>query len=153
MTDLQALVLRKLREGFDTNSGDKFPFEAREDGNEYGSCDQWVMSVSISEYETHNPPLFMDKEEVEEYTEREGTPTHTCRVVFRTRWDGDTLELVDGEDLYLQVDMDGDKVHSIWEDKWQGNQPSYYGGPIDTAREWVSQLGEEFYVQMECPWE
>lgn len=165
MDNIQQLVLDALRSG--TMSGEEeYTWEARRTPDSF-PCDQWVMSVSVAPYnpEVH-VPWFMtwaedDEDEMDEARARlqgliedEGTPTHMARVVFRTKWE-EVLELVDGTELYLQIDEDAGTVKSIWEEIWNGNQPDYYGGPIDGAREWVNELPGttgEFYLQLEYPW-
>lgn len=127
----------------------------------------WVMSVSVAPYNPNlHTPWFIDEDEDEDeiaegrerlqgMIDEEGTPTHMARIVIRSSYDGvgdEPLILVDGWELYLRVA--GDRVHSIWEEIWNGNQPDYYGGPIDEAIEWVSELPGttgECYSQLYSP--
>lgn len=94
---------------------------------------------------------------------KDGIPTHVARVVARSAWfsldEEDQLtvsdkpvplSLVDGEVLYLTVSADG-TVESIWEELWVGDQPSYYGGPIDEAIQWCEEIAPVCYTQLDNP--
>lgn len=174
MEAVQNLILTSMREGTMTGSLQEggYSWEAKRDpNNEWSTSDQWVMSISVAPYdsEVHNPwfmtwlspgdegyeeDIAEGRERLARMTAEEGTPTHMCRVVFRTKWD-EVLELVDGTELYLQVDTESGTVKSIWEEIWDGNQPDYYGGPIPEARQWVNDLPGttgEYYTQLEYPW-
>lgn len=164
MDAVQNLILGALREGTMTGEMESYTWEAKRTDPSWS--DQWVMSVSIAPYnpEVHVPWFVSwaeDSEEIAEANQQlidmansQGLPTHMARVVFRTRWDY-TLELVDGSELYLQVDESTGTVRSVWDSIWDGNQPDYYGGPIPEARKWVDELPGstgEFYVQLDYPW-
>jgi len=153
-------------------SGDvDFEYNGLSNGDE-DNDDQWIMTVSARPFDKNNKefipyvlksdPYWIDgdEEEREEYTEQyesymeEGIPTHIVRFVTRNQfWSTDQtpLVLVDGTQYYVVFDEENNTIKSIWEDAWEGNQPDYYGGPIDGAMEWCRECGEIFYMQFDNP--
>lgn len=57
---------------------------------------------------------------------------------------------VDGSDFFFIVDGEKQTAEMLWEDESIGD-PKFHGGEVASAIEWVKQLGEPVYSQLDDP--
>lgn len=117
----------------------------------------YELGMTLEELVKENGERYREefKEERENFLSEidENAPIYVTRVV--TRWQSDMdgpLNLVDGTQYYFQYDEEENEIIPVWEDVWEGNQPDYYGGPMDEAKEWVEKCGSIIHGQRLNPY-
>ena len=111
----------------------------------------WIVQATVVTFDEFLKKYPQDEEDFK--CDSEERPTHVCRLFTQCQFSPDIepLNLVDGVNLFFVYNADTNMVKSVYEDIWNGNQPAFFGGSIEDAKAWVSELGEVCFETTDIP--
>lgn len=140
MNKMYQLLIPQLQKELEIN---KFKPNCKE----FDDQNVWIMALSVKPY---NPlPSFFSNFN---FSSSNKYPTHIVRVILRTNSSFGLSEYVDGTDILVLIN-EKEKLIDInsFASSWIEGSPIYHGGTIKHALNWIKEIAEPIYIQLEDP--